>query len=147
MNIEIITEITPSLAKDIEQLEEKIFPETYQPGRFTSELPGKDDPLNILAYDNGQLIGYKLGYKLKDNVFYSWLGGVVLEYRKRGLAQQMMDVQHKAVKERNYDLVRTNTRNNNPPMIIVNLKNNFNIIGMYQKSGETHLTITLEKKL
>jgi hypothetical protein len=38
------------------------------------------------AMDDNKVIGYKIGYEMDKNKFYSWLGGVDTKYRKQGIA-------------------------------------------------------------
>ncbi len=48
-------------------------------------------PLILIAKANQQLAGFKLGYSLSESKFYSWLGGVLPQYRRQRLAQALMD--------------------------------------------------------
>ena len=34
-------------------------------------------------------IGFKVGYE-RDGYFYSWMGGVLSDYRKKGVAQNLL---------------------------------------------------------
>ena len=43
--------------------------------------------LALVAYIDNQPAGFKLGYAEDEHTFYSWLGGVVPNYRRMGLAK------------------------------------------------------------
>ena len=51
--------------------------------------------LVLIAEDDGNLLGFKIGYELDKDSFYSWFGGVLPEGRKRGVAQLLMEEQEK----------------------------------------------------
>jgi ribosomal protein S18 acetylase RimI-like enzyme len=55
----------------------------------------EDTPhLILVAQDGSKLVGCKIGYdRFADGSFYSWLGGVLPEYRKTGIAQALADHQ------------------------------------------------------
>ena len=43
-----------------------------------------------VALDDKKVVGYKIGYALNREQFYSWLGGVDPEYRNLGIALTLM---------------------------------------------------------
>ena len=96
--------------------------------------------------DDQKVIAYKIGYALNYEKFYSWLGGVDPDYRNQGIASQLIERQHRFLKEREYKTVQTKTKNKWRNMLILNIKNGFDVIGTYTDSkGEPK--IILEKRL
>ena len=92
------------------------------------------------------MVGYKIGYEDKTERFYSWLGGVNLEYRGQGIASELMGRQHAWCREHGYSVVRTQTKNKWRDMLILNLRHGFDIVGVYtDEKGEPK--IILEKQL
>lgn len=85
--------------------------------------------LILCAYHHDQAVGFKAAYERKG-FFYSWMGGVIPEYRKQGVAQLLADEQEKWAKEHAYDSITFKTRNVHKGMLIFALKNGFNIIGV-----------------
>ena len=148
MEFEVIDELTPELCQSIEKLEKSVFPNTYRPGRFTEEAPSKPGLLGlILKNESGEMMAYKIGYQLKTNTFYSWVGGVHPEYRGKGIANKLMVEQHKLLRELKYKYVRTKTRMSFRLMLITNLKHGFDITGLSYKSSISGLVIQMEKSL
>ncbi len=46
----------------------------------------------LVAEVNGELAGFKIGYQSEfPDTFYSWMGGVRLEFRKQGIARRLAD--------------------------------------------------------
>jgi GNAT superfamily N-acetyltransferase len=99
----------------------------------------------LLALENEQIVGCKLGYERKPGHYYSWLGCVVPAYRGRGIAKELMNRQHDWCREQGYHAVRTQTYNQWREMLILNLRCGFDIIGTVQ--GKHGLSIVLEKKI
>lgn len=85
----------------------------------------------ILAFDEQQqAVGFKIGYREDPETFYSWLGGVLLDSRKHGLAATMMQHQHDWCRQKGYLRVRTKTLNQWRGMLLLNIKSGFDIIGI-----------------
>ncbi|HEY4602312.1 MAG TPA: hypothetical protein VIG73_13685 [Cerasibacillus sp.] len=53
---------------------------------LVNKIKDKQKLLFNLALDGEKLVGYKIGYELDKNKFYSWLGGVDSHYRGHGIA-------------------------------------------------------------
>lgn len=105
------------------------------------------DLLIVLALDENDLaVGFKIGYRQDPDTFYSWLGGVLPDYRRQGIAVQMMQRQHDWARQEGYRFIQTKTLNRWHDMMILNLRHGFSITGTYVgKDGR--LRIILEKEL
>jgi len=109
------------------------------------ELTAKTKFLILVAIENDQVVGYKIGYQDRKTRFYSWLGGVYTEYRSQGIASELMLRQHEWCKNQGYSVIRTQTKNTWRSMLILNLRHGFDIIGTYtDEKGEPK--IILEKR-
>jgi predicted GNAT family acetyltransferase len=111
-----------------------------------NKMGSKPKLLVITAMDGTKVIGYKIGYELDNNKFYSWLGGVDTNYRKHGIASELMEKQHQYLKENGYSVVQTKTMNKWRSMLVLNIKNGFDVIDTYIDEKGLH-KIILEKKL
>lgn len=94
------------------------------------------------AFDVSKLVGFKLGYQHDDETFYSWLGAVDPTYRGLGVASALMKDQHDWCQKQGFIKIQTKTKNNWRDMIILNLRNGFNIVGSYtDEKGEPKLIL------
>jgi ribosomal protein S18 acetylase RimI-like enzyme len=98
-----------------------------------------------LAIDEGEVVGYKAGYERKPAHYYSWLGGVDETYRRRGIARRLMQMQHAWCVAHDYVVVRTISTNRNRAMLIFNVREGFDVIGLM--TSEIGPKIVFEKRL
>jgi GNAT superfamily N-acetyltransferase len=97
----------------------------------------------LLCSAASELIGFKIGYRESETIFYSWLGGVLENFRGRGIGQQLMDRQHDHCRQNGYGLVKTKTMNQWRHMLMLNLKNGFEITETYPgKNGALKIVLT-----
>ena len=107
---------------------------------FIQRIHEKENILSVLAFHNKQLVGFKIGYRYNSNTFYSWIGGVLPKYRANGIAAQLANLQEYWVKNNGYKKLRTKSMNRYKPMLILNIKNDFDIIQVYTNdSGQTKI--------
>jgi predicted GNAT superfamily acetyltransferase len=102
--------------------------------------------LILVAQIDDKLVGFKVGYERdNDNSFYSWMGGVLPEYRKLKIAQQLADYQENWAKKQGYQSITFKTRNYLKPMLIFSLKNGFHIERIESKEKLEDYRIFLRK--
>lgn len=135
-------------ARDIATLSKAcslIFPD-FSTAYLTERLSTVADPALVAARDGGEITAFKLGYRRGEDLFYSWLGGVVPAARRQGLASRLTTMQHEWALSRGYEWIETRTRGANQPMIILNLRQGFEICG-FETSPEGVSVVTQRKKL
>lgn len=88
-----------------------------------------------IAEDDGQLLGFKIGYQLDHSTFYSWFGGVSPRARNKGVAQKLLDAQETWVRERGYEHLKVKSRNQFPAMLRLLLRNGYLIEQFEQKDN------------
>lgn len=110
----------------------------YKLDFFKERINKKEDVLIVLCYHQKQLIAFKIGYQYNDTTFYSWVGGVLQESRRKGIAKKLAQIQEQKVKEKGYQKLRTKSMNKFKAMMILNLKNGFDIAKVYTNEvGQT----------
>ncbi len=114
-------------------------------GRVLKTLKLHKKRLLVAARDAQEVLGFKLGFCDRPGVFYSWLGAVAEAHEGNGIGRRLMELQHQHLAENGYHLVKTGTRNQFKRMLILNLLNGFELVGVRHKNGGPHLM--LEKRL
>ncbi|PNQ74701.1 GNAT family N-acetyltransferase [Hanstruepera neustonica] len=113
---------------------------------FIERIQQELNVFSVLAFNNGKLIGFKIGYPKNQEIFYSWIGGVKTQYRSQGVGKTLAELQEVHAKHFGFQKLQTKSMNRFKPMMILNLKNGFNITKVYtNEKGQTK--IVFEKDL
>ncbi|ALS75917.1 hypothetical protein AUC31_12240 [Planococcus rifietoensis] len=131
------------IAEEITALHRLIFD---GPGHWLEKLNRQETVLVYVALVDKCVVGYKIGYALDDQIFYSWLGGVRPDCRKLGIASELMRRQHEDLKDMGYEIVRTKTMNKWRGMLLLNIQTGFDVLKT-EVDPRSQLKIVLEKKL
>lgn len=102
--------------------------------------------LILVAENQQQLVGVKIGYALDKQVFYSWLGGVLPAGRGHGVAQALLEAQEAWVIEQGYQQLTVKSRNRFPAMARLLMRNGY-LIEDIEKRGSVGLSITLSQSI
>ncbi|WP_339695908.1 GNAT family N-acetyltransferase [uncultured Roseivirga sp.] len=102
----------------------------------------------LLAKVDDKVVGCKIGYnKHKDGSLYSWLGGVLPEYRRHGVAKALADEMETWALNNGYAKIRFKTLNRHKAMLAFSLKNGFDIFNVKPKDELENYRIELVKHL
>ena len=109
------------------QLSALVFPGPAIDHRWRlSRMP---DASVFVAHEGEQLMAFKAGYAITEHRYYSWLGGVHPDGRRRGIATRLAQAQHRWLAERGYATVETASRAENQAMARLNLELGFRVEG------------------
>ena len=104
--------------------------------------------LILTAYVKGKPVAGKIGYdRYKDGSFYSWIGGVLPDYRKRGFARRLLVYQEEWAKSRGYLSIRVKTRPRFKNMLCMLKRAGYREISRELRSPESETRIYFEKSL
>ncbi|MFF2175883.1 GNAT family N-acetyltransferase [Lysinibacillus sp. NPDC058147] len=143
MHIVTIEGVPYDWLKQLQEIHAHVFDGAMLP---LEKLESKEGLICLLAVENEDILGFKLGYIHPDSIFYSWLGGVHEKNRGQGIASQLMMRQHEHLKALGFKKVRTYGRNERKAMLITNLKHGFDIISTFVDKKDRH-KIVFEKTL
>lgn len=105
--------------------------------KFERRLNNKDN-LILIAVKDKKVVAYKIGYALSDTTFYSWLGGVLPQYRRQGIATKLREYQESWAKQAGYLEIEVKSMNCFPAMLTLLITNGYHIFGY--EHGETKST-------
>lgn len=144
LEFEKVTEISSKHFEIIGLLMKQIFGE-WDPKWFHSTFDHQKDFFLLVASIEGKAVGFKLGYEISSTEFYSWLGGVLPEFRGIGIAKDLLDAQHEWCRQKGYKKIETKTQNRFRDMLLLNIRAGFDVVGYHDtKDGPK---ILLEKNL
>ncbi|MFK7776395.1 MAG: GNAT family N-acetyltransferase [Saprospiraceae bacterium] len=132
-----------TVSNQIPELENPHAKEVYK-----TRMNGKKH-LILIAYLEKEMIGFKVGYdKFEDGKnFYTWMGGILPAFRKKGIAAMLAKKQETWIKQNGFQNVILKTRNKHQGMLIFAIKNNFKIIEIEPKENINEHRILLKKEL
>jgi len=121
------------------------FADPYSISEYQKRLNKKCSRILVAEY-KGKLAGFKVGYKINDH-FYSWMGGVLPDFRQNGIAGKLADFQEEWCRKNEINIVQLKTRNKHKKMLLFALSRGFQIIGYEDKKDTKENRILLEKIL
>ena len=107
----------------------RMFFEQKPDKQYFDRLQHVNKPFIIFAKFDDTLIGCKIGYQTSHDSFYSWIGGVHPDFRRQGIAQNMMQLQIDWCIKNEIRVIRTKALIKNSTMYCLNFKNGFRVIG------------------
>ena len=158
MEVVYFTEVTLTLAKDMTFLQNTLFGTRTEAKQFKKWCNGKEGFFGLIMYDDGKPIAMKIGHharacenncgvRRKPHTFYSAVGGVLPNYRRKGYARFLMEIQHEWLIANGYKHVRTVTEAASTSMISLNLESGFIFKGLAGNPKRWKDAIVVEKKL
>ena len=131
--------------------------------RVSTNIPEFDDPYEIseyskrlnstvhlilTAYDDHNPIAFKIGYhRHSDGSFYSWMGGVLPNYRRKGIANNLADHQETWAKKKGYNSIKLQTRSKHNAMLALAINRGFQITNRNEKTSNSNTHIWMSKPI
>ncbi len=129
----------------LDQLPE--FDHPVPDSEFTTRLAGRAH-LILTAYWNETPVACKIGYdRYQDGSFYSWLGGVLPDFRHQGLARRLMKTQEDWARKMGFKTIRLKTRPRYAAMLELAHQAGYKEIHRDIRVPDTETRILLEKTL
>ena len=119
----------PAFVEKLVELTCLVFLDT-RPDYVTWRLHHMPNISTFVAEIDGALVGFKIGYAMTQTKYYSWLGGVHPDQRRRGLAAALMVRQHQWAADQGYAKIETAADQENTPMAKLNLVHGFTACGV-----------------
>jgi len=135
--------------QDVIELSRQIpeFIEPHDAQEYQKRL-GSAPHLILVARCEGNLAGFKVGYeRTSDGSFYSWMGGVLEDYRRLGIAHKLADAQDAWALNQNYNMIKFKTKNRLKAMQKFALQRGFTMIAFEPNEDAGESKIWYERKL
>lgn len=114
---------------------------------FKRRFLGRYNVIMLFATVDGRPIGFVIGFELKPSMFYMWLCGVVPDYRRAGVAAQLMEGLHAWAAEHEYQYVRTECHNRHREILKIAVELGYDVVGVRWDSERAENLIVFEKVL
>ncbi len=145
-NAEVVV-VGPGELPLIADLYNEIFRPPHDVEFFKRRLRGRYNALMLVANVEGRPVGFSTGFELKPNVFFAWLLGVLPDFRRQGIAEQIHKAQCAWAAEHEYETMRMECYNRHRPILHMAIAMEFNIVGIRWDSDRHDNLLIFEKSL
>jgi len=125
--------IIPVGAGEIDTIAE-IYNELFSPARdrefFKKRFRGRHNVSMLVAMLDDRHVGFTIGFELMPSTFFSWLCGVLPDFRRLGIATQLIKGQQAWAIDHNYSIIRFECQNQHRPMLHVAISEGYDLVGM-----------------
>lgn len=126
----------------IVDLYNEVFRPPQDQGFFERRLEWRRKPLILLAQVDREPVGFSVGYEIKPSTFYCWLVGVLPDYRRAGIASQLMEAMSAWSNDNDYQIIRFECYNHHRPMRHLAISQHFDIVGVrYDVDAQANLIV------
>ena len=115
---------------EIVRLYNQIFRPTRDVESIRRRYMGRYNVLQMLARLADRAVGFFMGFELKPTVYYAWFYGVLPEFRRQGIASQLMEAVHSWAQQSGYESIRFECHNQHRPMLHLAIAKEYDIVGM-----------------
>ena len=114
---------------------------------FKRRFMGRYNVLTLLARLDERPVGFWIGFELKPGMFYHWLGGVLPDFRRAGVARQLHDAQQAWARDHGYEYIRCKAMNHQREFVHFALSVGFDIVGIRWDSTHADNLVVFEKTI
>ncbi len=129
----------------------ELYNQMFRPKRetdfFKRRFMGRYNVLTLLARIDEKPVGFWVGFELKPGMFYHWLGGVVADLRRHGVARQLQEAQQAWAKDHGYEHIRCECMNHQREFIHFAVSVGYDLVGIRWDSTHADNLIVFEKNL
>ena len=129
----------------------KLYNQIFRPARDVESLRrrylGRHNVLQMVARLGDRPVGFSLGFELKPDVFFSWFYGVLPEFRRQGIASQLMEAVHSWARLNEYESIRFECHNQHRPMLHLGIAVGYDIVGIRWDSDRNENLLLFQKTL
>ena len=143
----IVDIVGPEDLPDLVQLYNQIFRPPRDLESFRRRFRGRYNILQLVARLGDRPVGFFLGFELKPTVFFAWFYGVLPEFRRQGIASQLMDAVHAWAAENEYNSIRFECHNQHRPMLHLAIALGYDIVGIRWDPDRGDNLVLFEKVL
>jgi GNAT superfamily N-acetyltransferase len=128
-----------------------LYNQIYRPAKdadsFRRRFRGRYNILRMIARIQDRPVGFFLGFELKPATFFAWFYGVLPDFRRQGIASQLMDAVHEWAKDHEYESIRLECHNAARAMLHLSIEMNYTIAGIRWEAERADNLVIFEKSL
>jgi GNAT superfamily N-acetyltransferase len=128
-----------------------LYNDIFKPHRdlaaFRRRYLGRYNVLQMIARIKDRPIGFFLGFELKPTTYFAWFYGVLPEFRRQGIASQLMEAAHDWARNHEYETIRVECHNIHRPLLHLSIALGYDIVGIRWDADRGDNLVIFEKTL
>lgn len=129
----------------------ELYNQIYRPPRdidsFRQRYRGRYNVLQMIARIKDRPVGFFLGFELKPTTFFAWFYGVLPDFRRQGIATQLMEAVHEWTREQEYESIRLECHNSARSMLHLAIELGYTVAGIRWDPDRGDNLVIFEKTL
>ncbi|NOG52921.1 MAG: GNAT family N-acetyltransferase [Planctomycetes bacterium] len=126
----VIDRVDPKDVDLLAHLHNQVVRPAREPESFTRRFLGRHNVLCLAARVGNEAAGFYIGFELKPAVHFAWMVCVIKEFRRMGVASQLMQAAQSWAKEQGYISIRFECNNTHRPMLHFGISEHYEIVGI-----------------
>jgi GNAT superfamily N-acetyltransferase len=114
---------------------------------FRRRFLGRYNGLILVASLDERPVGFFLGFELKPSVYFAWLYGVLADFRRKGIATQLMEATQDWVGQHEYESIRMECQNQQRAMLHMAIGQEYDVVGIRWDPDRGNNLVIFEKQL
>lgn len=133
--------------KLVTSLYNEVFNPPQDAAFFRSRFRGRHNPSILVAMIEGQHVGFIIGFEMMPRTYFTWVCGVHADFRRAGVATQLMHAQTAWAQEHHYTTMRFECQNQHRPMLHFAINEGYDLVGIRWDSATANNMVIFEKDL
>ncbi|MBI1826624.1 MAG: GNAT family N-acetyltransferase [Planctomycetes bacterium] len=139
--------VGPSELALISELYNEVFSPKESVEYFQRRFRGRYNVAMMVAMVDDRPVGFIIGFELMPTTFFSWICGVLPDFRRQGISTQLIQAQHAWAGDHGYQLMRFECNNQHRPMLHVAITEGYDLVGIRYDSSSADNVVIFEKEL
>ncbi len=142
-----IVPVGPTELGLIVELFNGVFSPTRDEAFFQRRFQGRHNVSILVAMLGERPVGLVVGFELTPTTYFNWICGVLPEFRRQGVATQLMRGQQAWAQDHHYRIIRFECQNQHRPMLHTAITEGYDLIGIRWDIDAARNMVIFEKDL
>lgn len=114
---------------------------------FRRRFEGRNNVSLLIAMLEDRHVGFTMGFELMPTTYFCWLCGVDPEFRRTGIATQLVQAQHAWARDHDYSIIRFECQNQHRPMLHLAISEGYDLVGIRWDTATGNNVVIFERDL